>query len=189
MCGPAAIPILMIAGTAVTAAGQIQGGLYASQVARNQALVAAQNKALAKEGAVDALARGQEQQRQLGREVAQRVGSQEARMAANNVDPSFGSAARVIEDTRMIGREDAAAIDENVRRQVRAMQIDVWGFEAERRARMSERRQALVGTAFGVASTALGGAVQYAGFKSQFPSSWKPAGEAAWGVRGSGGIW
>ena len=163
MCGP---PALAIAAAAVTAAGQIQSGLYANRVARYQAQVAQTSKGLAREGAIDAIARGQDDQRRLGREVASRVGSQTARMAANNTDITYGSAARTIDDTRLIGAEDSAALAENVRRQVRSMQIDAWGYESEKRAAKAEGRQAIVGAAFGVAQTVLGGATQYAKFKA-----------------------
>lgn len=163
MCDPVS---LTVAATAVTMAGQVQSGLYASKVAKNQAIVAQHNKQLAREGAVDDIARGQDEQRRLGREVASRVGSQEARLGANNVDVTSGSAARTIADTRMIGLEDSATIAENVRRQVKSQQIDAWGFETETRAAKSEAKQAIVATAFGVASTALGGATQYAKFKA-----------------------
>lgn len=166
MCGPAAIPFMMAAGTAVTMAGQLQSGMYASRMARYGAQTAEQNKQLAREGAIDAIARGQDEQRRLGREVSQRVGQQEARMAANNIDVTSGSAARTIEDTRMIGAEDSAALAENVRRQVRSQQIDAWNYESEKRARRSEAKQAGIATAFGMASTALGGATQYAKFKA-----------------------
>ena len=166
MCLPAAaIGPLMIAGTAVSAAGQLQSGLYATRQAQYAAQIARQNKGLAKEGGADTIARGQDEQRRLGREVAQRVGQQEARMGANNVDLSFGSAARVLADTRMVGAEDAAAVAENVSRQVRSQQIDVWNHESERRMQKAEGRQAIVATAFGMASTALGGAVQYEKFR------------------------
>lgn len=77
MCNPA---LLVVASTAVTAAGQWQSALYASRSARYQAQIAQQNKALAREGAEDAIVQGQDQQRQLGREVAGRIGAQEARM-------------------------------------------------------------------------------------------------------------
>lgn len=167
MCLPAAaIGPLMLAGTAVTGLGQIQSGLYANQVGRNQAMVAGQNKQLARESAFDAIGRGQEDQRRLGRDIAQRVGQQTARIAANNVDVTTGSAARTIADTRLIGAEDQAALAENVRRQVKALQTDVWRFESEKRAARSEAKQAIVSTAFGVASTVLGGATQYGKFKA-----------------------
>jgi hypothetical protein len=166
MCPPALIPALTIASTAVTMAGQLQSGLYASRLARYQAQVADQNKAMVHENAADAIVQGQAEQRRLGREIAGRVGAQEARMGANNVDLSFGSAARLTEDTRMIGAEDQAALAENVRRQVRGMQTDIWNFESEKRAKKAEASQAMTGAMFGMASTALGGATQYAKFKA-----------------------
>lgn len=164
MCDP--ISISIAAATAVTAAGQIQGGIYQSQMARYQAGVAEQNKQRAREAASDNIVQGQEQQRQLGREVASRVGSQEARMGANNVDITMGSAARTIDDTKLIGREDSVALSENVSRQVRAMQTDIWNYESEKRAAKSEAKQAIVGAAFGAASTLLGGATQYSKFRA-----------------------
>lgn len=164
MCDP--VLGLTIASAAVTAAGQVQGGIYQSQMSRYQAQVAEQNKQLTREGAADAIVQGQEQQRQLGREVAGRVGAQEARMAGNNVDITTGSAARLLDDTRLIGREDSAALNENVNRQVMAMQTDIWNYESEKRAAKSEAKQAIVGAAFGAASTLLGGATQYSKFRA-----------------------
>lgn len=164
MCNP--VLALTAASAAVTAAGQIQGGIYASQMAKYQARVAEQNKQVAREGAVDAIVQGQEQQRQLGREVAGRVGAQEARMAGNNVDLTMGSAARVVDDTRLVGREDSAALSENVRRQVKGLQTDVWNYEFEKRAAKAEGRQAMVAAGFGAASTLLGAATQYSKFRA-----------------------
>lgn len=172
MCDPAT---LAIAGAVATAGGQLYSGLYASQMAGYQAQVAQQNKDLAREGAEDAIVRGQEDQRRLGRETAQRVGSQRARMAANNVDVGFGSAARVVEDTRQLAADDAATAAENTRRQVRSMQIDAWNFESEKRAALAEKKSAKIAAGFAVASTALGGAQQYAEFKSKQPPKPKKA--------------
>lgn len=164
MCDPVSIGIA--AATATQAAGQLQAGAYASKTARYQAQVAQQNKALAREAGADAIVRGQDEQRKLGRDVAQRVGSQEARLAGNNVDISFGSAARVVEDTRMIGREDADALAENTRREVKGLQIDAWNYESESRAKRAEASQAKTAAVFGAAATVLGGATQYAKFKA-----------------------
>lgn len=166
MCIPAALAgPLALAGSAVSAAGTVQAGIYQSQMARYQAQVAEQNKQLTREAAADAIVQGQDQQRQLGREVAARVGAQEARMAGNNVDITTGSAARLISDTQMIGREDSAALAENIRRQVKGLQIDAWSYESKKRAAEAEARQAPIAAAFGAASTLLGGASQYAKFK------------------------
>lgn len=165
MCNPG---ILALGAAAVSAVGQIQAGIYQSQMSRYEAQVAAQNKDLVREKAMDAIAQGQEQQRQLGREVAARVGAQTARMAGNNIDPTTGSAARVILDTKLIGSEDAAALSENNRRDVRALSIDLWNLESERRAKKAESTQAIVAAGFGAATTLLGGATQYAKFKKNY---------------------
>lgn len=169
MCDP--MTALIIAGTATKAAGQWQSGLYASRVAKNQAKVAEQNKQLEREAAMDAIDLGQNDQRRLGREVAATVGAQTARMAANNTDLSFGSAARTVDDTRMIGREDSEALAENVRRQVKGYQVNAWNFESEKRAAKAEAKQAKVSAAFGVAETVLGGAMQYAKFRASRAAS------------------
>lgn len=164
MCNPA---LLAVGATVVKGAGQLQAGLYASSQSRYAASVAEQNKQLAREGADDAIKRGQDEQRRLGREVAARVGQQEARMAANNIDITTGSAARTVADTQQVGREDAEAIAENVRRQVEDQQIDAWNYESERRSQKAAAKQAKIATAFSVASTALGGAQQYAKLKTK----------------------
>ena len=168
MCVPL-VPALMVASTVATAAGQLQSGLYASRVAGYQAKVAKANKQLEHEAGADAIVQGQVEQRRLGREIADQVGSQTARMGANNVDITTGSAARTIEDTKMIGREDQQTLSENIRRQVMGHQINAWNFETERRADLAEKRQAIVGAAFGTATTILGGATQLAKFKAGFP--------------------
>ncbi|MCD1589695.1 hypothetical protein K7H13_02830 [Qipengyuania citrea] len=136
-------------------------------MARYQGQIADRNKQLERESAMDAIVQGQDQQRQLGREVAGRIGAQEARMAGNNVDITRGSAARVLDDTRMIGREDSLALSDNIRRQVESMQISAWNYESEKQARAAEARQAKTASYFGAGSTVLGGATQYASFRAK----------------------
>ena len=164
MCGPAA---LAIAGAAVSAGGQIYSGIMAANAANYRGDIAEQNKELAREAADDQIARGEEDQRQLGREVAQRVGSQTARMAANNVDITTGSAARTIEDTQMLGREDSEILAENTRRAVRGQQINAYNFEAEKRAARVEAKNAKISSYIGAASSIIGGATQFGQLKSR----------------------
>lgn len=164
MCNPG---LLAVAGSVVSAAGQWQGALYASRMARYQAQVADQNKARAHEAAMDTIEAGQDQQRQLGREVAARVGAQTARMAGNNVDVTMGSAARTIADTQMIGREDSDALSRNIAERVKGFQTDIWNFESEKRAAKAEAKQAKTAGTFAVGTTLLGGAAQYAKFRER----------------------
>lgn len=67
----------------------------------------------------------------------------------------------------MIGREDMAALNENVRRQVKSQQISVWNYESEKRSATSETKQSKTAGMFAVGTTLLGGATQYAGFKAR----------------------
>lgn len=164
MCDP--VLGLTIASAAVTMAGQYQQGSYASQVAKNQAATADANKGLMRAQVGDAIGTGQDDQRKLGRQIAERVGSQEARMAAGNTDITYGSAARVTDDTLMIGREDSDTLADNTRKQVAAMQTDIWNYESQKRAAIAEGKQAKTAALFGMASTALGSATQYAKFKA-----------------------
>lgn len=166
MCGPAVLPALAIGSALVAAGGQMYSGMVASNAAKYRGKIADQNKALTREAAQDEIERGQESQRQLGREVAQRVGSQTARMAANNVDITTGSAARTIEDTKMLGREDSEILAENTRRAVRGQQINAYNFEAEKRAAKAEAKGAIVSAAFGAASSIIGGATQFGQLKA-----------------------
>lgn len=165
MCA-AALPALALAGTAITAGGQIYSGLMASNAANYRGDIADQNKELTREAAEDSIARGQEDQRQLGREVAQRVGSQTARMAANNVDITTGSAARTIDDTKLLGREDSDILAENTRRAVRSQQISAYNFEAEKRAARVEAKTAKIGGFINAAGTIIGGASQFGKLKA-----------------------
>lgn len=138
-----------------------------SQQASYRARVAEQNKQLSREAAADEIALGHEQKRELGREQAQRLAAMRARMAANGGDLGFGSAAMALEDRSKTDSEDRAALAENINRKVRGLQIDAWNFESEKRAAKAESKSAIGEAAFGVASTALGGATEYAKFKAK----------------------
>ena len=164
MCDPGT---LMIAAAATTALGQLQSGIYASQMSRYQAQVDQQNKDLAHQNAQDAIDTSQKEQQRLGRHVAQTVGQQAARMGANNIDLSFGSAARTIADTKMIGQEDSQTLADNTRKQVKGFQIDAWNYESQKRADIANGKQAMTAAVFGAATTALGAATQYAKFKQR----------------------
>jgi len=164
LCDPLA---LTVAATAVSAAGSIASGIQASSAANYGAQVAEQNKHLEREAAQDAIERGEEEKRRLGRDIAQRVGQQTARLGANNVDITTGSAARTIQDTQDLGAEDQATLAENIQRQVKGHQINVFNFESERRAKKAEAGAAKLNTAFSVGSTVLGGATQFSKLKAK----------------------
>src|SRR3546814_6494912 len=68
------------------------------------------NQREANASAIDALDRANQEQVRHGRKVSATIGAQRAAMAANGIDPGFGSAEDLIDDTRMIGQEDSLAI-------------------------------------------------------------------------------
>jgi hypothetical protein len=139
--------------------------MAAAQSAGYAAKVAQQNKELTKEAASDEIKQGYDQREQLGEDIAKQVGSQKARMSANNIDIGFGNAAMVIDDTLTTGEDDQKALNENINRRVKGFQVDAWNFESETRAQLANKKNAKIATGFNMASTALGGATSYAKYK------------------------
>lgn len=161
MCGPAAAPALMLAATAVTMAGQGVSAMAASKQARHESKVANVNRQLESEKARDAILRGQEEGRRSRSQAGRQVGAQRATMAANGLDLGFGNAADVVGDTVVAGAEDSATLRQNSYRETRGYEISAMNFDAESAAKKAAARGAIVEGAFGMASTALGGATQY----------------------------
>src|SRR3546814_17853793 len=81
------------------------------------------NQREANASAIDALDRANQEQVRHGRKVSATIGAQRAAMAANGIDPGFGSAEDLIDDTRMIGQEDSLAIAENGQSEARSYAI------------------------------------------------------------------
>lgn len=167
MCGPAALPILMIASTAMAAIGTGVTAIQTAAQNRYQAKIADRNADLANEAARDSIDRGKIEAQQQGRKLSQLKGAQQAAMAANGIDTSFGSAAHVAEETAMFGAEDMNATYQNSLRETRGLEINASNFTAEARAKRQAAKGALVEGAFGVANTLLGGATQYSKMKAK----------------------
>lgn len=158
MCEPTT---LLIAATATQALGQAYSALSANAQARGQAQQAAMNRDAANVAAADALERGNEEQQRHYRKVSAMQGAQRAAMAANGIDIGFGSALDVVGDTAMYGEEDASSIAKNTVREARGFEIQAANFESDRRSAKKAASGALIGGAFNVGSTILGGAMQY----------------------------
>src|SRR3546814_6037574 len=118
------------------------------------------NQREANASAIDALDRANQEQVRHGRKVSATIGAQRAAMAANGIDPGFGSAEDLIDDTRMIGQEDSLAIAENWQREARSYAIQ--GANSLSRARSAKQAAsgALIKGALDVGSTIRGGATQ-----------------------------
>lgn len=155
----------MIASTAVAAIGQGVSAISANQQYRYEAKVARANARAENERARDALDRGRTESLRYQRQLSQQIGDQNAALAANGVDISFGSAANVRGDTLMFGREDVDTINRNAFREARGFEISSANYRADEAGKRRQASGALVQGAFGMGSTILGGATQYSNFR------------------------
>lgn len=164
MCDPLT---LTIAATTVATAGAGFSALQASAQSTYQARVADQNARLSAEAA----GREQENTRDAAlqhyRKVAELKGQQRVAMAGGGLDVNFGNAADLAADTEMLAREDTSRIYRQGAENVRGFDIEGSNYRSQASAAREAATGALVGGAFNMASTALGGAQQYSKIQSQ----------------------
>lgn len=160
MCGPAALPILAIAASAVTAGGQLYAGSAAKQQGKYEQKVANINADRQRAAAADAAIRGETDQLRRYRQLAQSLGAQRAASAANGVDIGFGSALDMQIDTAMIGQEDSRILAENTRREMMGFDINAANYTMQGQAARSRGNAAMTSSIFAAGGTLLGGAQQ-----------------------------
>jgi hypothetical protein len=102
--------LLSFAGMGFSAAGQVRAGNAAGELADYNAAVLDQR-------AIDARARGQEDESRFRSRIRQLIGSQRAGYAGQNVDVGTGSAADVQADTAYLGELDALQLRANAVRE------------------------------------------------------------------------
>ena len=158
-------PVLAVAATAVTAAGQVLNGIGQSQQYRYQAQVDDQNSRLAADQARDSIDNTNLEAQRRYRQLADTQGRQQAAMAANGVDLNFGSPADVQRDTAMIGGEDIGQIYKAGYQRTRGFDIDGWNSRSQAAANRARGSGALMQGIFSGLGTALGGASQLGGMK------------------------
>jgi multidrug efflux pump subunit AcrA (membrane-fusion protein) len=161
-------PVLAVAATAVTAAGQVLNGIGQSQQYRYQAQVDDQNSRLAADQARDSIDNTNLEAQRRYRQLADTQGRQQAAMAANGVDLNFGSPTDVQRDTAMIGGEDIGQIYKAGYQRTRGFDIDGWNSRSQAAANRARASGALMQGIFSGLGTALGGAshVNWGGGKS-----------------------
>lgn len=152
MCGPAALPIIA-AGMAAASAGV--GALAANAQARFQAKLADRNADIEREAGQQELENTRQAALDHYRKIGQLKGQQRAMAAASGVGADFGTAAGVVDDTTMLGREDVNRIYQQGYQNLRGHDIAASNFEGQ----ASASRQA--GTA-----ALLDGASQYSKMKT-----------------------
>lgn len=158
MCDPGTLAIVA---TVTAVAGTVASTAAAYQQQRFQAKIATENQKTENARVLDALDRGQIEARDAARRQAQLAGAQRAAMAANGIDVSFGSAADLMADTAMFGREEQTTVRENTRREVMGYDTNAANFGAQAKAARSAATGALISGGLQVASTIAGGAQRY----------------------------
>lgn len=182
MCEPTT---LLIAATAVSTLGAGYGALQANAQSSYSARVADQNARLSAESARQEADNTRDAALQHYRKVAQLQGQQRVAMAAGGLDLGFGNAADLTADTDMLAREDARRIYDQGAENVRGFDIEGSNYRAQAKASRQAATGALIGGAFDMAGTALGGASQYSQLKAQ---GFGGTGRNAYGIK-AGGIY
>ena len=159
MCLPLAAAAAIASGV-TSAAGALMQGQQAKAQANYSAAVAKQNA----QQEVDAYQteRGQQVQERTNfwRQVGQIRGQQNAGMAANNIDPNFGSGARLQSDTTKLAYEDATNLYTNQQKKAKSYLIDASNYTSEAIADKMQGKAAVTNSYFGAVSSLLGAASQ-----------------------------
>lgn len=159
-------PALALGAGAVSAMGQVMAGQSAKAQANYNASVARENA----EQEVQAYQteRGQQAQERTNfwRQVGQIKGQQVTSMAANNIDPGFGSGARLQADTQKLADEDASTLYSNEQMKDKGYLVVASNYDAESVADKAQGKAAQTNSYFGAVSSLLGAASQAAGMKA-----------------------
>ena len=150
--------IMMLGSTLLGAAGQMQQASAQAKSSKYNAEVADMNAKLADRRAKDAIERGGIEEQKKRQQVQQVLGKQQAAMAANGVDLSFGSPLDTIVDSAVAGELDALTIRSNTYREAYDHKVDATNKRAGATLNRMNADAAMTGGMLGAAGTVLGGA-------------------------------
>lgn len=142
------------------AVGQGVSALQANAQSGYEAKVYKQNARMTAEQSHDAIERGRRDLQLHYRKASQLEGDQNAALAANGIDITYGSAADVRADTAMFAQEDAQAIAKGTLQEVRGFDIQGANYRSQAQAAKMRGKAAIVSGIFNMASTVLGGVQQ-----------------------------
>lgn len=151
---------LTIGSTVLAGVGQIQQASATQAAANYNAQVATMNATLANRRAKDALERGATAEQQKRMEVAQLQGRQQAAMAANGVDITFGSPLDTLVDTAARGELDALTIRRNAAKEAYDYKVQGVNYQSNALLDVANGNAAMTGGYLNAAGTVLGGAGQ-----------------------------
>lgn len=163
MCDPAT---LTLAATAAAAVSSVTGTVMAVQQANMKAKLAERNAQLERNAVQDEIQNTREQALARYREVARIKGQQRLAAAANGVGLDFGTAADVVADTDMLGREDVQRIYTAGDRAIKSRDIAASNYQAEANMARSQKTGAIISGVADFGQTILGGASQYKKLKA-----------------------
>lgn len=121
MCGPAVIPIITMAISAVGAVQQVQSNKAAAQAQEEQAT---ENAKFAEAQANNATMTGLVEEDRRRAQTRAMLAKQRVSLAANNIDMSTGTPLELLGDTAAIGEQDALTIRANAAR-------EAWGYRSQ----------------------------------------------------------
>lgn len=120
----------------------------------------------------DAISRGETEQRNHYRKLAQAMGEARVKSSAAGLDVAFGSAANLEDDIALIGYEDSAAISENVTKEVQGYDINAANYRSEGAAAKMRGKAAKTASYFSAAGTLLSSASQIGSMNVAKGNNW-----------------
>lgn len=172
VAAPAAVAAISLAatlaGSAMSAIGQIQQGRAAAASANYQAAIGRNNQILAQRAAADARARGVEDERRLAEQGRKLIGRQRAVLAANGVVVDEGSALDITSDTAQAVKLDRMTILSNAEREALGYEAQGMNFQAESELASLRARNARSSATGAAAGTLFAGATSVASKWYQF---------------------
>lgn len=157
---------LTLGSTLLGAAGQMQQAQASASASKYNAQVADMNARLSERRAKDAIERGALEEQKKRQQVQQVLGKQQAAMAANGVDVSFGSPLDTIVDSSVLGELDALTIRSNTYREAYEYRVDAANKRSSATLNRMNADAATTGGYLGAAGTILGGAGKaYQGYR------------------------
>ena len=156
---------LTLGSTLLGAVGSIQQGQAAASAAKYNNQVAQMNATISERRAKDAIERGATEEQKKRQQVQQILGQQQAAMAANGVDLTFGSPLDTMVDTAVLGELDALTIRTNAYREEYDYRVQAANQRAGGQLALMEGKAAKTAGYLDAFGTVLGGAGKaYSGY-------------------------
>lgn len=145
------VPALALAGTALTTAGTVAGGIAQGQTAAYNSAVARNNAVAAENNAIYSLKAGEVATQEEGLKASEQLGQVKTGLAANNIDVNSGSAAKGIQGARQVGALDQYTTMGNAALKAYGYRTQAQGFiaqsELDKRASIDDPLGAGIGAA------------------------------------------